>query len=69
MYNLVRQHFRKIYSSSIFFDTIAYNYIKCNYINCQYNDYNKLIEEDVIDYDNKNCISVCENCGLFLSKE
>lgn len=69
MYNIARQYFRKIHSSSIYFDTIAYNYIKCNYINCQYYDYNKLIEEDIIDCDKQKCISVCENCGLFLSKE
>ena len=69
MYNLVRQHFRKIYSSSIYFDTIVYNYIKCNYINCQYNDYNKLIEGEVLNHFEKNNISICEHCGLFLSKE
>ena len=63
-----KQSFKQIYnitSSSVKLS----NKIMCNYINCQYNDYNKLIEEDVINCDKEKCISICENCGLYLSKE
>ena len=68
-----KQSFKQIYnitSSSVkLSNKITCNYITCNYINCQYNDYTKLIEEDVINCDKEKCIYVCENCGLFLSKE
>ena len=67
MHRVLKQSYRKIYNNSFtYFKTR--DKIICNYINCQYINYYKLIEEDAIDCDKKNCISVCENCGLFLSK-
>jgi len=69
MYKTIRQPLRTAYRLSI--HNTKYNIkcnIKCNYINCSYNNYIKMIEEDLIDYNTK-CISVCENCGLFLHEE
>ncbi len=60
-------HYRTIYNITpkhIFHNDI----IKCNYINCLYTDYTKLVEEDIVDYSETDCVYVCENCGLLLKE-